>query len=74
MKYMVVKTGYMLRAHVLGTKEEAALVYVKSLSKREKNMLDRLGYNTKDFLSIKRTAQGFEFLQLSTRRILSIRG
>jgi hypothetical protein len=50
------------------------LIYVRSLNKREKALLERMGYNHKDFLGIRKTAEGFEFLQLSTKKVLSIRG
>lgn len=46
----------------------------RRLTRLEKIMLWKMGYNSSDFLRIRKTAEGYEFLQLSTGRILPVRG
>ncbi len=55
-------------------KEGAAVKHPRRLTKHEKIMLDDLGFNPADFLRTKRTPEGYEFLQRSTGRIMSVRG
>lgn len=47
---------------------------VRRLTRREKIMLDKLGYNPKEFLRLSKSAQGFIFLERSTGKTLPVRG
>jgi hypothetical protein len=40
---------------------------------KEKLLLERSGFNPKDFLRIKSGAEFYEFLQISTGKVLTIR-
>jgi hypothetical protein len=47
---------------------------VDYLRVKDKEILKKLGYNPKEFLRLKNNAEGFEYLQIKTGKILSIRG
>lgn len=45
----------------------------KRLTREEKVFLKKQGYEPKDFLRTNKTAEGYEFVQVSTGKPLSIR-
>jgi len=45
----------------------------KKLTREERNFLKQQGFNPKNFLRLSKTAEGYEFLEVQTGKILSIR-
>jgi len=54
-------------------REVKNLKHGRRLTREEKVFLKKEGYNPQDFLRIKKTAEGYEFLEVQTGKILSIR-